>query len=69
MITLEVCAHLFAQYRLAPDQLDAMFGIQFTKGQQGASDWCGWGVVAPHSIQRDSRQGQPSRAATRCLPA
>jgi hypothetical protein len=60
---------LLAQHRFAPNQLDAMFGIELTEGQQGTGDGRGGGKIAPHSIERDSRQGQPSFASIRCLPA
>jgi hypothetical protein len=52
-----VRAKLFAEHGFAPDQLDAMLGIEFTQGQQGSSYGSRGGEVAPHSIQRYSRQG------------
>jgi hypothetical protein len=56
MLSLDVPGELLAQHRFASDELDAMFGIKFCEGQQRACDRSGRGVIAPHSIQRDSRQ-------------
>jgi hypothetical protein len=60
---------LIPKHGTATDELDAVIGIEFTEGQQRTGDRSGRGEVASHSIQRDSRQGQPSFAAIRCLPA
>jgi hypothetical protein len=59
MLPGEVSTELFAKHRLASDQLDAMFGIEFSEGQQRAGDGSGRGIIAPHSIERDARQGSP----------
>jgi len=50
-------------------ELNAVSGIELGESQQRAGYGRLGGVIAPHGVQRDPRQGQASLAATRCSPA
>ncbi len=53
----------------ATDELDRVGRRQLLEREQRAGQRRSRRVVAAHGVQREARQGQASRAATRCVPA
>ena len=50
-------------------ECDRMNGLELGEREKGARDRRLGREIAPHGIQRDSRQGYASFATTRCSPA
>ena len=68
-LTRQHGVELGADHGAAADELDDVRGVELSEREQRADHGRTGGVVAPHDVQRDARQGYASRAVTRCSPA